>query len=254
MSTARSDPRNINLPLPSDRGVSLGVTMTAVDGAVAVDDRMVPHLLDAQLHRDREAHSDQRDRDRTRRRHPQHRARDPLRRLAHHAAAAAAAIATEQHHDDTADRPQDSGGGDRPARQRRGHQTQVEVDLATVHGAHTWTRARSFSSRAGPMPSTSPSWSTLVNEPLASRHATIAAAVTGPTPGSASSCSSGRGVQVDRTAWRRGTSGGRRFARGSVTSARMPPNCPASSAPPAARRCRRRSAHRRRRGGPCSAR
>ena len=28
-STACSDPRNINLPLPSDRGVSLGATMTA---------------------------------------------------------------------------------------------------------------------------------------------------------------------------------------------------------------------------------
>ena len=39
------------------------------------------------------------------------------------------------------------------------------------------------------MPSTSPSWSTLLKLPLASRHATIAAAVTGPMPGSASSCS-----------------------------------------------------------------
>ena len=55
--------------------------------------------------------------------------------------------------------------------------------------AHTRTRARSLSNRAGPIPSTSPSWSTLVNAPFSARHATIAAAVTGPTPGSASSCS-----------------------------------------------------------------
>lgn len=40
-----------------------------------------------------------------------------------------------------------------------------------------------------PMPSTSASWSTLVNLPLRCRHATIAAAVTGPMPGRASSCS-----------------------------------------------------------------
>src|SRR4029077_11112937 len=38
------------------------------------------------------------------------------------------------------------------------------------------------------MPSTSASWSTLVNLPLASRQATMAAAVTGPTPGRASNC------------------------------------------------------------------
>jgi hypothetical protein len=58
-----------------------------------------------------------------------------------------------------------------------------------AHPPHTVTRLRSFSKRAGPMPSTSPNWSTLVNFPLASRHATIAAAVTGPMPGSVSSCS-----------------------------------------------------------------
>jgi hypothetical protein len=40
------------------------------------------------------------------------------------------------------------------------------------------------------MPSTSASWSTLVNAPLDSRHAMIAAAVTGPTPGKSSSCAS----------------------------------------------------------------
>ncbi|CAM5712017.1 hypothetical protein MAUB1S_04103 [Mycolicibacterium aubagnense] len=40
------------------------------------------------------------------------------------------------------------------------------------------------------MPSTSPSWSTLVNRPLAARHATIAFAMIGPIPGNASSCSS----------------------------------------------------------------
>src|SRR6202161_1122260 len=39
------------------------------------------------------------------------------------------------------------------------------------------------------MPSTSPSWSTLVNFPLAFRQATIAAARTGPTPGRVSNCS-----------------------------------------------------------------
>ena len=39
------------------------------------------------------------------------------------------------------------------------------------------------------MPSTSPSWSTLVNRPLASRQAMIAAAVTGPMPGNVSSSS-----------------------------------------------------------------
>src|SRR5580693_996261 len=38
------------------------------------------------------------------------------------------------------------------------------------------------------MPSTSPSWSTLVNLPLASRQATMAAALTGPTPGRVSNC------------------------------------------------------------------
>ena len=56
------------------------------------------------------------------------------------------------------------------------------------HRPQTRTSGRSFSRRPGPMPSTSPSWSTLVNLPLASRQATIAAAVTGPTPGRVSNC------------------------------------------------------------------
>ena len=46
-STACSDPRNINLPPPSERGVSLGVTMTAVTSPKRSHERMVSHLLDA---------------------------------------------------------------------------------------------------------------------------------------------------------------------------------------------------------------
>ena len=71
------------------------------------------------------------------------------------------------------------------------------MDLATVPGAHTWTWARSFSRRAGPMPSTSASWSTLVNDPLASRQAMMAAAVTGPDAGQRVELLFGRGVQID---------------------------------------------------------
>ena len=46
-STYRRDPRNINLPPPSERGVSLGVTIDGGDVAVAVDERMMSDLLDA---------------------------------------------------------------------------------------------------------------------------------------------------------------------------------------------------------------
>ena len=86
-------------------------------------------------------------------------------------------------------RPDDSGSRDRPACERRGYQPEVETGAVSSGGRHTWTNSRSFSSRAGPIPSTSPSWSTLAKRPFAVRHATIADAVTGPTPGRASSCS-----------------------------------------------------------------
>ena len=101
--------------------------------------------------------------------------------------------------------PEDARGRHRPARHRSGHQPQVDGRPARAIGrAHTWTRSRSFSSRAGPMPSTSPSWSTLANRPLASRHAMIAEAVTGPTPGSVSSSS---GVAVLRSTGARAAAG-----------------------------------------------
>src|SRR6478609_3405449 len=86
----------------------------------------------------------------------------------------------------TAHRPDDSGRRHRPTGERRRDQPQIQPGGAGIHRLHTRTRSRSFSSRAGPMPSTSPSWSTLVNRPLASRQAMMAAAVTGPTPGRAS--------------------------------------------------------------------
>ncbi len=54
-----------------------------------------------------------------------------------------------------------------------------------------------------PMPSTSPSWSTLVNRPFASRQAMIAAAVTGPTPGSVSSSSTVAAFRSTKPASRR---------------------------------------------------
>ena len=84
--------------------------------------------------------------------------------------------------------------GDHPTGQRGRHQARIEPrrrgigDGWLCHRPQTRTSGRSFSSRPGPMPSTSPSWSTLVNLPLASRHATIAAALTGPTPGRVSNC------------------------------------------------------------------
>src|SRR5688572_29863668 len=56
-------------------------------------------------------------------------------------------------------------------------------------GIHKTTRVRNASNLAGPMPRTRLRSSTVANGPLASRSATIAAAVAGPTPGSASSCS-----------------------------------------------------------------
>src|SRR5689334_22628832 len=90
-------------------------------------------------------------------------------------------------HHRTADLPEDSGRRHRPSGQCRGDQPQVQPVDTGVQRPHARTRSRSFSSRAGPMPSTSPSWSTLVNRPLASRQAMIAAAVTEPIPGNASS-------------------------------------------------------------------
>ncbi len=54
----------------------------------------------------------------------------------------------------------------------------------------TVTRGRSSSSLAGPMPRTSSSWSTDVKRPISARWATIAFAVAGPTPGSASRAAS----------------------------------------------------------------
>src|SRR6185437_10760052 len=95
---------------------------------------------------------------------------------------------------DHADRPDDSGGGHDPTGQRGRHQSSVQPRRSRVgdgclrHRAQTRTSGRSFSRRPGPIPSTSPSWSTLVNLPWASRHAAIAAAITGPTPGRVSSC------------------------------------------------------------------
>ncbi len=75
--------------------------------------------------------------------------------------------------DNRADRPDDSGGGHDPTGQRRRHQACVQPRCSGIgggwlrHRPQTRTSGRSFSSRPGPMPSTSPSWSTLVNLPLA---------------------------------------------------------------------------------------
>ena len=107
--------------------------------------------------------------------------------------------------------------------------------LATVRGAHTWTCARSFSRRAGPMPSTSASWSTLVNGPLASARRRSPPRSPGRRPAARrvalpSRCS-GR-----RSRWRRGCRPAV-AAPGCGGSGR--PNCPSSSARRAARRCRR---------------
>ena len=98
--------------------------------------------------------------------------------------------------------------------------------------SQTRTSGRSFSSRAGPMPSTSPSWSTLVNLPLAARHATMAAAVTGPTPGSASSCST---VAALRST---GPTGFRRGCRAAPARRRGPPPTELPRAARLPRRCR----------------
>ena len=95
---------------------------------------------------------------------------------------------------DGADRPDDSRRGHDPTGQRRRDQARIQPLRGRTrrwtlrHQPQTRTSGRSFSRRPGPMPSTSPSWSTLVNLPWASRHATIAAAITGPTPGRVSNC------------------------------------------------------------------
>src|SRR5690606_22850155 len=83
------------------------------------------------------------------------------------------------HHED------DLGG---PCGQRGTQQPQVERRRRRPRGAHqSVTCPRSFSSVASPMPLTSSSSSGWVKRPWSVRHRTMAAAVTGPTPGSCSS-------------------------------------------------------------------
>ena len=65
-----------------------------------------------------------------------------------------------------------------------------EARVQTRSVGHTVTSSRNRASRAGPIPSTSPSCSTSANGPFACLNATIDAAVTGPTPGSESSVAS----------------------------------------------------------------
>ena len=137
-----------------------------------------------------------------------------------------------------------------------GTRRRSSLACAAVHRSHAWTSSRSFSSRAGPMPSTSPSWSTLLKRPLASRHATIAAAVTGPMPGRASSCSADATVEIDQTLWCCGVSGrgrGGRRRRGR-TRLRADRAAHGGRLARAQARFRRRSVHRRRRVWPYSVR
>src|SRR3984957_975514 len=183
-------------------------------GAKCRDDRVVSDCVGAQRDREPETRTDdarggQADADRP---HP-----GPLRASTPQQRAEHTADRTERP-DDVPDRPQDSRGRHHPTGHRRGHQTRIQPRRRWVgagwlrHLPQTRTSGRSFSSRPGPMPSTSPSWSTLVNFPLAFRQATIAAARTGPTPGRVSNCSTvavlrlisavgaplaGRGLELD---------------------------------------------------------
>ena len=94
--------------------------------------------------------------------------------------------------DDPTDRPGvQAEQHDRPCGAGRGNQPQVRRPggHGVGSGGHTRTSSRSCPSRRSPMPSTSRSWSTVAKRPLRVRHSTIRCAVTGPTPGRASSCS-----------------------------------------------------------------
>src|SRR5699024_2746734 len=71
-----------------------------------------------------------------------------------------------------------------PAGRRGGDEPQVEDRHQTV------TRSRIFPRTDGPIPETSPSWSTDENPPLSVRHCTIRSARAGPIPGRVSSSSS----------------------------------------------------------------
>ena len=86
-------------------------------------------------------------------------------------------------------------GPDALAGKDSGHERSQREEPARAP-RQTDTRSRSCSNFAGPMPRTPARSSTLRNGPCSSRSRTIAAAVAGPTPGSASSCS---GVAVLRS-------------------------------------------------------
>ena len=184
----RNDPRNIIRLPPSDRGLSLGRDDDGGDRAVAVGDRMVC------ARRERVARPRSQNRRRPRQRRQPRRPR-PGRRLEFAAATTPPrrrcgdGNRRQQHHDHTADRPDDSGGGHRPTGQRRRDQPQVQPDRADVHRRHTWTARAASPAARDRCRRRRRADRRCVNRPLASRQATIAAAVTGPTPGRVSSCS-----------------------------------------------------------------